>query len=189
MTESVLLAQARPHDDNHHTSCIVFLEMEGMQYFPAVALLAVILQCLSCQALVYAMPSFITPFSCCLLPHQCFLLNVTACKILHARFCMQDSACKILHARFCMQDSPCKILQCLLSGACLCKCICTKETIQKAGNMLPAFWIVSLVLLACTRKRKASSVVTSFKKGGGVICIFLGVGPIFKLEYIKIRRA
>ena len=65
----------------------------------------------------------------------------------------------------------------------------TKETIQKAGNMLPAFWIVSLVLLACTRKRKASSVVTSFKKGGGVICIFLGVGPIFKLEYIKIRRA
>ena len=108
MTESVLLAQARPHDDNHHTSCIVFLEMEGMQYFPAVALLAVILQCLSCQALVYAMPSFITPFSCCLLPHQCFLLNVTACKILHARFCMQDSACKIL--------------QCLLSGACLCNC-------------------------------------------------------------------
>ena len=151
MTESVLLAQARPHDDNHHTSCIVFLEMEGMQYFPAVALLAVILQCLSCQALVYAMPSFITPFSCCLLPHQYFLLNVTACKILHARFCnascqalvyampsfitpfsccllphqcflLNVTACKILHARFCMQDSPCKILQCLLSGACLCKC-------------------------------------------------------------------
>ena len=171
MTESVLLAQARPHDDNHHTSCIVFLEMEGMQYFPAVALLAVILQCLSCQALVYAMPSFITPFSCCLLPHQCFLLNVTACKILHARFCLQDSPCKILHARFSMQDSAMPLVRCLFM------------------QMLPAFWIVSLVLLACTRKRKASSVVTSFKKGDGVVCIFLGVGPIFKLEYIKIRRA